>query len=449
MTNEQTRQRGGRVVGTLVLGLVVVWLLVWGLGQAGASTPAGLSRTQDPLVMNGANFPAFDGVPLTELALYQYQAGAWQPIPFQVDEVDSSGAYVASEDGLLDANDELVLMPGDLGDSVAVDNWPTDAQARLYPRYAITATDSLQPGEAGWVYLYRSTTLPPSDEAYIAWDEAAQTLSGISYTVRFETEQFVGIADLSLNGQVVDVLDRQKIRGQYSILLFGQVISTSTFNEETVLNFITQPLTITLPVVGPVRAVASDGEQGFAFYGAKAGLGLSLPLADVDIAPFTVLHFDFVQVALDLLDPAGTGMAPAFYYDSNGANAAIDGVPEAVPASPPLAWSQVAGALGGWVNIGQIGPANGTLTNHYRDDATPDPNDTGDGRAYGEAGARIANPNGTVTFGQVLYLTPAGAGNAGAQYLLWSQNPLRGAAALQSFPAGNDTALTYLPFLHR
>lgn len=101
------------------------------------------------------------------------------------------------------------------------------------------------------------------------------------------------------------------------------------------------------------------------------------------------------------------------------------------------------------MNIGQIGPANGTLTNHYRDDATPDPNDTGDGRAYGEAGARIANPNGTVTFGQVLYLTPAGAGNAGAQYLLWSQNPLSGAAALQSFPAGNDTALTYLPFLHR
>jgi hypothetical protein len=68
------------------------------------------------------------------------------PIPFQIDEVNISGTYVISDDGLLGNRDELVFMArSDAGDSASAADWPVDAAARLNPRYAITVTDPLVP----------------------------------------------------------------------------------------------------------------------------------------------------------------------------------------------------------------------------------------------------------------------------------------------------------------
>jgi len=336
---QSVNQRGLILVSMIMAGVLFMAIL-WAANTGRAATPdipAGTpARTQNPVTVQGVDLPAFAGVPLDELALYRYQDAAWAPVPFQFDEVTAGGIYTITEDGLLDGNDELVFMTWDGGELVDPTNWPDDALSRQHPRQKVTVADPLSNENLGWFYLYRSASLPRSGGAYIDWDEPAQTLSGISYTLDLETEDFFGISTLTLNGQPTDILDRQKLHGQYTIFLFGNPISMTTFTEESITRFITEPLTITLPIIGPVRAVGGNNTFGYAFYGTEANLGAFLPLADIDIAPFTVLHFDYVRLSLDLMDPAGTGFAPARYYDSNGSDVAIDGVGDAVPVSPPV-----------------------------------------------------------------------------------------------------------------
>lgn len=416
-----------------------IWFLVYNL-QTVQATVNTLNRPQEPLVTNGYDYPSLVGSDIDELVLYRNNGGMWEPIPFQIDEVSITGTFVMSEDGVFDANDELVFMARDAGD-MAMD-WPNDAEARLNPRYVLTATDPLDPAGIGWVYLYRSSTLARSTDSYITWDEPSETLTGISYTVGFDTENFFGIADVTVNGTPVDILDRQKIRGDVVVLFFGSEISRTTFTEETLLSFITQTVTIDFPALGPIRAASGADLFGFSFYGAKAELNLALPLEDISIAPFTVAHFEYFQTSFDLNDPAGTGLSPATYYDSNSTTATIDGLSDAIPTFPPVDWTQIDGSLGGWVTLQSINPANGTLTNYYLDDNTVDPDDTGDQQSYGDHGYRVDDPNGTVTIDQTLYLQAGGIGNVGVTYQSWFENPLTYITSAELF---DGNVAIYLP----
>jgi len=448
--NRASWRRGLFIVGATMAGLMLVVLFVQATAGRAAEyddSTGTLSRVQNPVTITGAELPAFDGVPLTELVLYHYQNTVWEPVPFQFDEVTAGGTYTVTEDGLLDGNDELVFMAFDGGEGVDNSIWPDDFQSRLHPRQAITVTDPLSGNDLGRYYLYHSVTLPQNSDTYVQWDEPAQFLTGISYTLEFETDSFFGVSNLTLNGQPADILDRQKLRGQATVLLGGFPISTTSFTEESITQLITQRLTVTLPIIGPIRAVGGDNTVGYAFYGTEANLMLSLPLADIPIAPLTVVHFDFLRMSLDLLDPAGSGFAPARYYDSNGADVAIDGVADAVPADPPVNWTQTTGAYGGWVSVNNINPAAGTLANYYLDDNTPDPDDTGDGVSYGDTGFRVDDPNGTVDVGQQLVFLPAGVGNVGAAVSLWAGNPLMTRTAIEIFESSEAFKFIYMPLV--
>ncbi|MCB8950931.1 MAG: hypothetical protein H6650_02855 [Ardenticatenales bacterium] len=395
-------------------------------GQPAPVVPASLQRDIDPLQVEGEIMPAFWGFPIDELALYKYDAGAWSPIPFQVDEVDASGAYVTFEDGLMDANDELVFMGGDAGSSVLNNNWPDDAASKLHSRYVITATDPLNPADQGWVYLYRSPTLPHSNQSYISWDYGQQTLTASSYTLSFDSN-FVGFANLELNGSG-DVLDRQKIR---VVNTFGVI------TEEAI------QAPVDLTNIGPVRALGGGGGAllnfAFAFYGARMKIRLGVNMQD--IGP---IHFDSARLSLDMLNPATSEMAPATYYDSNLATGVpIDGMADNVPPTPPNHWYEVSGAVGSLVHIFDVNPGNGIRTNYYLDNSSIDPDDTGDQRSYGDAGILISAPSpdisiGYVTAAQTTYILPAAQGNVGQTYTDRAHNPLTAAAAAENY--GSDVS---------
>ena len=150
--------------------LTAVWLL-WALALVTARADAEpsavpqepqntLTRQRDPVVVQGSSLPAFGGAPLNELFAYGYNSGTWQQIPFQFDEVEPIGnTYVVTEDGQLDANDELAFMALDAGEQVPAGAWITDNLSTGYPRYELRVVDPLHPNEQAWVYLYRSSTL--------------------------------------------------------------------------------------------------------------------------------------------------------------------------------------------------------------------------------------------------------------------------------------------------
>ncbi len=164
------------------------------------------------MVVTGDQLPLFDGAALEDLFVYSYAGAAWQQIPFQFDEVDASGTYTV-ENGLLDANDELVFMAMDLGDQAAASDWITDTGAQSYARYEIQVSDPLNPGQQAWAYVYRSATLSPTLPVdYVSWDAANQRLVGSTYAVGFSPAVHAAMDSMELNGSGVDALDRGKIR---------------------------------------------------------------------------------------------------------------------------------------------------------------------------------------------------------------------------------------------
>ncbi|MCP5101719.1 MAG: hypothetical protein GY943_39760 [Chloroflexi bacterium] len=389
-----------------------------------------ISRINEPIVMRGDGLTAFVGKPISELLLYVYQSNTWKPVPFQIDERedDAIGTFVSYEDGIFDANDELVFMAHDLGEQEVVGVWPDDLSAKMNERYEIVVNDPLHPGQKGWAYLYHSNTLPKSNDAYIAWNIATNTLSTISYTAVFAPDDFLGLSDLYLYGGADDVLDRQKIRAS---ALFGLVV----IDEEDLAAIAQSELTI--GVYGPIRGVGNDDDFSIAAYVNRFESDINLRTNELGFSP------EYVYSSFDLNDPSSSGLTT--YYDSNNVTTTIDGSPDTVDETPPITWYQVAGSSGSFVvAFPNTAADQGTVSNHYKDDETVDTNDTGDQKAFGETGLRFDNPGASVNVSAVLLMMPQGSsGNVGDDYFQQVKNPLTVTSNLQAYELNE----LYLPII--
>ena len=150
-----------RLLSTIALGLGLTLALLWALqGPSGpvlaqnslVSVDSSLTRQDDPVVIVGSSLPDLTGEPLNEIFVYAYQGITPTQIPFQIDERDAGGMYVAAEDGQLDDNDELVFMAMDAGawaDSPSLDVGGT----AITPTYVITLTDPISDTRA-WAYVF-------------------------------------------------------------------------------------------------------------------------------------------------------------------------------------------------------------------------------------------------------------------------------------------------------
>lgn len=397
----------------------------------------------------GSQLPGFANAPIADLALYAFNNAKWTAIPFQIDEFNSQGKLVPMEDGLFDQNDELVMMGFDGGEQATLYQWPLDVKARQHIRYAIRVTDPLHQNEAVWVYLFRSTTLPRSDVAYVAWDNDVQTAQTLDYTAVF-ADSMIGISNLHLHGSA-DVVDRQKVRLDATYL-------TSPITEETLVNLLQAqeiPTDIVLAVTGPVRAASAtpDLGLGYAFYHSYLELNVALPLEDTEVYGLPI-HFESVRTSLDWLPPSDSGMAPAFYYDSyTPGGVLIDGEPETISDLPLGNWYQVSGAAGSLVSVHDLDPGNGVARGYYQDDDTYRSSDTGDRVLFGDAGMLVEDSNETTSIGLVrlsqrFYVLPANAANQGAAYVTRVNNPLQTTTFIEGYVPPSLDFPTYLPLFY-
>ena len=177
-----------------------------------------IERTHDVLVIKGKEFPFFResqlGVDQIRVYRYLYATGQWEPIPFQVDEMDLDSTYFGQKNTLLDDNDEIVFMAKDLGDSVPATEWVDDEEARNSVRYQISADDPLSPGKKGWVYVYCSSTLDMSENTYIQYSPGEDKVESAYYEIVHWESGLQEILHLkpSAGGDGIDFLDRQKFR---------------------------------------------------------------------------------------------------------------------------------------------------------------------------------------------------------------------------------------------
>lgn len=372
------------VVGAAVLGvLVTAWT-----GRAGAH---GDTRRQGEVItLTGSALTPLIGAKPEELWVYMLHDGEWVRIPAQLDEVSAAGAFVATEDGKLDAND-VVAFPADdyAGAQRPADSWPEALEA-AYPEVEVKVTDPLDADLAAYFYVFRSVAGPTASLApLVTYDAAKQEVHARSYTLGYanpDTDQYIGLKRLSMYKGTTNLLDRLKIRAKLNYM--GMENQIDEENIVPLLRLLGGGSGMSLGVkpvkVGPVRIIldatgtaTADPDRATLLSGLGNLTGIpgggSLPVSDVRIS------LDFSAEAV-----------PAKYWDANMAKTVpVDGEEDNVPASPIPAWREIEFTEGRAVLVADRPVVTSTAKVYYKDNANTDvggSTDTGDKKSYGDNG---------------------------------------------------------------
>jgi len=171
------------LIGLLMVLGIVSQVVPAAVATNSVNTPSiSWSRQEDPVIFHGNQLPLFSGVDISQLYAYSFVGGVWEQIPFQIDEVIAVGEY-GSEGGLLDDDDELVFMAMDLGEMASEGYWIEDSVSRNNPRYQLEVTNSLNPAEVGYAYIFQSETLTVTHVDYVNWISETQMIEAGSYNL--------------------------------------------------------------------------------------------------------------------------------------------------------------------------------------------------------------------------------------------------------------------------
>jgi hypothetical protein len=393
-------------------------------------------RSFQPVVLTGDDVPDLLGSPVDELFLYTYQGGAWVQIPFQVDEKttneEGQRVYTAAGDGLLDGDEELVFMLGDLGDQAPRSAWVEGADADQRYEVRVDVGD----GVSKWGYLYHGAGLSRTfTQDYVRFVGSAERIIAQNYTVAFLPEAF-GLGELTLNNSGLNILDRTKIRLQVSVPIIGSV----SFTEED--------LPLERPAVtpvkdGPVRLIL--GERGSFAYGSLFHTQMEVNLSD-NLPPLTTLSY--LRLSTDFNAQAVATSTPTIYLDATlDQPVDIDGQPDAVPREPVPAWRQISHSTGTIIEVSDVSGLGGQQYNYYRDNTQPAENDTGDGHSYGEFGFEVEGPEASFRVESTWLILPPTRDRVGPAYAAILTTPLPITVTSQT-PGGPEVQV-YLPLIRR
>lgn len=363
---------------TIVVTLVLC--LVYGYSAILAQTKT-LDRDLEPIIKIGNSFPLFDGAPINELFVFVFRASSdiWEQIPFQFDEKGPDGSFFTSDDGLLDADDELVFMAVDAGDK-APTTWIDNPESQTFPRYEIEIIDPLDQNKKTWAYLYRSNTLTFAQSVtdYVnhipgpSGKAAADTIVGQSYKMGNAENGLPNFLSIptSAGGAGVNILSGQELR---------VVASGINFNEKD--NFKNAGIKIQDGTVRVLREIETD---------------LVVKIGPVEITVFTVPipvhYFGFslnIQGDLEIptelpLNLVMTLLRQSFnlnqnalgmkFFSANNSDIPIDGsvdtINDTVVFGPDINWLVFTGSQGTFVNLFKISPIGDSQRLFYQDDAS-------------------------------------------------------------------------------
>lgn len=188
-------------------------LVLLGSSSASGQTLNTLDRPYDVLVLRGSDVPQWLGERFDAIQprFYRYDAAAdvWTPLPFQFDNSNPDEA-----DPTVNEQDEFLFMAPDMGDQAPPEAWVPDNASKLYGRIEVRAADPLNPGRYGWIYLYRSSTLPLSTTKYLHYTAASDQIESDVYIAGHGVSGFQSTLKLKTEagGDNLDFLDRQKFR---------------------------------------------------------------------------------------------------------------------------------------------------------------------------------------------------------------------------------------------
>jgi uncharacterized repeat protein (TIGR02543 family) len=404
----------------------------------------------DAIVLTGADMPAFLGEPVGDVRVYRFlhATGQWEPIPFQVDELDGGDSYFNPKNGVLDPNDEIVFLAKDLGDSVSALSWVYDETAKHHVRYRFSAEDPLILGQRGWAYVFLSAELPRSQNLYVQYEDPAGQDDWVEtdlYRILHGNHglQHHVFLKASAGGDGIDFVDRQKIRlkGRVDLGTFGS--KTFILKEE-----MDEEIEI---VVGVSIRIRVRKKQVDYLPGAVIRQHRKLTLEVLITGPFfddivyilpfvTTFYPTYVNAATGSLDvPAITGVqmtemrisvdlnansvGMVFYNKYNTEGIRIDGISTNYDNTldwPGRSWHLMVPdstypftvlrntSVVTLYRLREDPPSGTAHSLYFKDDISRDDGDTGDRRSYGDTGIHLAGNDitGQIDFYSALFYVP-------------------------------------------
>lgn len=457
----------GRFLGAAVCALALLRATPPVLANPPESTIlSALSRDEEPVILSGAQFPALAGRAVSDIVVLSWNATASQfvAIPFQLDQrvaktfqaspygsfVETLPDFDGEDDGLLDANDELVVRFGDGGDAAPLDQWAPTADG---VRFEIVVNDPRPdaPVAQRRFYVFSGQGLPTSGVAYVNWNGAANSsVASSSHRIGFSDRWLATSYTVEAPcGAGLDLIDRFKGRA-------GRNLENESEQEWNATSVYLGGHS------GPIRAIRCVKGAASAINTIHCDTMYRerwdrLVMLRVHPIPRIAIYFDLLPA------PNSRLFTSAF-----PAGLAVDGVPESGgTAFQP--WVVARTSLGGYVALFEAPPSPfyGSRRNYYRDDASYDDAisagyDDQDDSSYGAHGFDMLDLAGTpvdrIDLGFRIYPLCAGVGDAtlGAAYQALKDQPLslavtpelRAIAPIRSLRlvrAGNDVVLNWDP----
>ncbi|MCB0254439.1 MAG: hypothetical protein KDI55_12005, partial [Anaerolineae bacterium] len=327
-------------------------------GSADQATPPNLAldRTIEPVIVAGI----FAGKPVDELFVYRWTGSSWEQIPFQIDERNSAGDYVANEDGVMDSNDEVVFMSGDTGMLASDSIGSALPVSGLW--YRVEVTNPLNTSSKGWAYIVHSTSLSitnPTD--YVSYNNANLRVSTANYALGWAASGHNGLDYMSMYGGG-DIMDRTKLRIDYRVVVLQFHLTENDIPFENVV----------LIKDGAVRTLVKRGGTVTTSYQSYTSTNFPVDLSSL---PGNLERF---RTSTDLAQ----GVSGTYYDENNNAGKPIDGVPDNVTQTPfTQAWRQVTVGAGSNIQVAKLTELGGVQKHYYKDNSAVDPQDTGDQRS--------------------------------------------------------------------
>ncbi len=369
-------------------------------------------RQTDFLEIQGTELEALQGKSLEQLELLVARGNTLHPIPFQVDEraVQKNGRLewilplgpkggLVQDDGLLDADDELVLMAKDLG----VRAGRGKVNELTPPIIEIKVTDPLTK-ESAYAYLSAASGTPRrSDEDYAHLDPGRDYIETPVYKVghsdKFPIAHNENILREKAGGTGVDMIDLHKQR--YVVTAFFGSLKIEKVAEDWTSE-------ISAFKDGPVRAIRKNENRLYIAGNIKSPslYTTTFYFRDTFLVPGEItIPFRLSSVLTSLLIYQATefsreAIGMQLFSNSIPDGILIDGVmsreeKDAVKSSAHTnqKWQIVIGTQGTWFNRVLLGPGLEEIRNglYYMDDAeSEDPPEEEPG-IYGNVGFSLTN----------------------------------------------------------
>ena len=442
----------------------ILFLFMWNLGLQAQNNS--LERKFVPIIWTDTDALLQSQIEAWTAFKYMSDGEQWQAVPFQVDERDAEGKYNKENDGEIDENDELVIMPDDLGDRAPAHVWLDDTNSKNFARIELQFTDPID-GKTGWIYLYQGVLNTPAVMGYLDYSPplngtASDTAKSLIYNVGNNSTGWLDYISISPE-LFTDLVDQLKVRlsGQSQFPGIGSYVITeellkakddpSTFHKGLVRSFHDKRAILSLPF-WPTPVDADYQLQFFPY-----SFRMSLTFKELDATLAAIIGLKNLRVSLDLNNESST--TRQFFSDKNRAGLTIDGVPDnadlSIDQDAEFVWVMATGQTGTILMIlNTLNIANSTKQLYYLDDEqsrTPDgTQDTGDGQSFGDMGMRIfgdvlaAN---SLRIDAVVYMLdePQLDADFGARLFSRNQNVIAVQSTVQQFDPTSVSSLESVP----